>query len=66
VQGNEELIDDKIYETLCELSSQQQMAVSSLDKIELDRDLKSENYDSSLEVDENVHILSDQGRSNDS
>lgn len=66
MQGNEELIDDKIYETLCELSSQQQMAVSSLDKIELDRDLKSENYDSSLEVDENVHILSDQGRSNDS
>ena len=41
------------------------MVVSSSDERELDQDLKSENYNSSLEVDENVQTLCDQERGND-
>lgn len=35
MHGNEELMDEEIYETLCEYASQQQMVVSSLEESEI-------------------------------
>lgn len=42
------------------------MEVSSFDETKLGKDIKSESYNSSLQDDENVQILSDQERGSDS